>query len=260
MPFHRFERLVRSVTNPLLAKDSQGATVEGRHMYFRHLHQAAGTGSELHYHPNELIIFPLVGRMNVVVGKDHRIVGPGTFVHIPAYARHSTRATQDGRMEYLYIKDKTWSLLGFSAKDGSPGQESASKLPAKRAKSPMIIDGLGNCFYTVIDRLDAPVASASRSDWHEGARLGFGFIELVSGARKKAAASPHETFLYVLNGTLRATVGKQRRNLRAGDVIEIPRGARYELAVAKGKFARLIGTRSTYFLESQLQRRRRPVH
>ena len=84
MPFHRFDELARSVSNPLLAKDSQGATVEGKHMYFRHLHQAAGTGSELHYHPNELVIFPLIGRMNVVVGKDHRIVGPGTFVHIAA--------------------------------------------------------------------------------------------------------------------------------------------------------------------------------
>ena len=28
MSFHRFERLARSVTNPLLAKDSQGATVD----------------------------------------------------------------------------------------------------------------------------------------------------------------------------------------------------------------------------------------
>lgn len=257
MPFHRFEKLARSVSNPLLAKDSQGATVEGRHMYFRHLHQAAGTGSELHYHPNELIIFPLVGRMNVVVGRDHRIVGPGTFVHIPAYARHSTRATQDGRMEYLYIKDKTWSLLGFSAKDGSPGQASAGKLSAKSRKSPMIFDGLGNCFYTVMERLDAPVASASRSNWHEGARLGFGFMELVSGACEKSVASPHETFLYVLKGAVRATVGKQNRNARAGDIIEIPKGERYELAVGKGNYARLIGTRSTYFLESQLQRRGR---
>lgn len=260
MPFHKFEGLARNVTNPLLANDSQGATIEGHYMYFRHLHQAAGTGSELHYHPNELIIFPLVGRMNAVVGNDHRIVGPGTFVHIPAYARHSTRATQDGRMEYLYIKDKTWSLLGFSAKDGSPGQESAGKLSAKRAKSPMIIEGLGNCFYTVIDRLDAPVVSASRSVWHEGARLGFGFVELISGACEKNVASPHEMFLYVLNGALRATVGRQRRNVRAGDVIEIPRGAPYELTVPKGKSARLVGTRSTHFLESQLHRRRRPIH
>lgn len=257
MPFHRFEKLPRSVSNPLLAKDSQGATVEGRHMYFRHLQQAAGTGSELHYHPNELIIFPLVGRMDVVVSRDHRIVGPGTFVHIPAYARHSTRASHDGRMEYLYIKDKTWSLLGFSAKDGSPGQASASKQSGTSRKSPMITNGLGNCFYPVIERLDAPVSSASRSNWHEGARLGFGFMELVSGAREASAASLHETFLYVLKGSLRATVGEERRNVGPGDIIEIPKGERYELAAGEGEYARLIGTRSTHFLESQLQRRGR---
>lgn len=260
MPFHRFEGLARTVSNPLLAKDSQGALVEGRYQYFRHLQQAAGTGSELHYHPNELIIFPLVGRMNVVVGNDHRIVGPGTFVHIPAYARHATRATQDARMDYLYIKDKTWSLLGFSAKDGSPGQESAKKPSAKPGKSPMIVDGLGDCYYEVIEGLNAPVASASRSVWHEGARLGFGFMELISGACESSNESRHETFLYVLSGVLRATVGTQRRNLKAGDVIEIPRGARYELAVPKGKSARLVGTRSTHFLESQVQGRTQPAH
>ena len=260
MPFHRFDRLARSVSNPLLAKDSQGATLDGRTMYFRHLHQAAGTGSELHYHPNELIIFPLVGRMNVVVGKDHRIVGPGTFVHIPPYARHSTKATQDSRMEYLYIKDRTWSLLGFSAKDGSPGQASARKLKTARAKSPMIVNGLGNCFYSVLDRLDAPVASASRSVWHEGARLGFGLIELIPGASEKSSASPHEVFLYVLHGTVRATVAAQRRNLKTGDVIEIPRGARYELEASGGQSARLVGTRSTTMLESQLPPDKRPKH
>jgi quercetin dioxygenase-like cupin family protein len=257
VPFHRFDRLARSVSNPLLAKDSQGATLDGRFMYFRHLHQAAGTGSELHYHPNELIIFPLVGRMNVVVGKDHRIVGPGTFVHIPPYARHSTKATQDGRMEYLYIKDRTWSLLGFSAKDGTPGQAAAAKLKTARAKSPMIVNGLGNCFYTVLDRLDAPAASASRSVWHEGTRLGFGLIELIPCAGEKSSSSPHEVFLYVLHGRVRAAVAGRRKLLKPGDVIEIPRGARYELAAAGGQAARLAGTRSTTRLESQLPRSKR---
>ena len=254
MPFHRFDKLPRSVSNPLLAKDSQGATLDGRYMYFRHLHQTAGTGSELHYHPNELIIFPLVGRMNVVVGNDHRIVGPGTFVHIPPYAQHSTKATQDGRMEYLYIKDRTWSLLGFSAKDGTPGQASAAKLKTLRAKSPMIVNGLGNCFYNVLDRLDAPTASASRSVWHTGARLGFGLIELIPGACEKSSASAHEIFLYVLYGAVKATVAGRRTMLLPGDVIEIPQGTRYELAASGGQSARLAGTRSTLVLESQLPR------
>ena len=252
MPFHRFDRLARSVSNPLLAKDSQGATLDGRYMYFRHLHQAAGTGSELHYHPNELIIFPLIGNMNVVVGKYQRIVGPGTFVHIPPYARHSTKATQDGRMEYLSIKDRTWSLLGFSAKDGSPGQAAATRLKTGRTKSPMIINGLGNCFYTVLDRLNAPPASASRSIWHSGTRMGFGLIELVPGASEKCSKSLHEVFLYLAHGTVRATVAGQRKNLKPGDVIEIPRGARYELEASGGRSARLVGTRSSAVLESQL--------
>ena len=67
-------------------------------MYFCLIHKAAGTGSELHYHPNELLIFPVRGKINAIVGRDRRIVSAGTFVHAPAYARHSMKATEDGTL------------------------------------------------------------------------------------------------------------------------------------------------------------------
>jgi hypothetical protein len=59
-------------------------------------------------------------------------------------------------------------------------------------KSQAIIEGLGNCFYPLIDKLDAPAASGHCERWTEGANLAFGFIESPPGhktAEKKAVDS-----------------------------------------------------------------------
>ena len=92
MSFHRFEDFESRYLTPHLSSGT-APVIEGKYMYFCLLHKDAGTGSELHYHPNELLIFPVRGKINAIVGKDRRIVSPGTFVHAPAYARHSMRAT-----------------------------------------------------------------------------------------------------------------------------------------------------------------------
>ncbi len=103
MPFHRFENFESNFLTPHLSS-GKAPVIEGSYMYFCLLHKSADTGSELHYHPNELLIFPVRGKINAIVGKDRRIVPAGTFVHAPAYARHSMKATEDGDCQYLYIK------------------------------------------------------------------------------------------------------------------------------------------------------------
>jgi quercetin dioxygenase-like cupin family protein len=119
MPFYRFEQFESRLLTPHLSSGA-APVIEGRYMYFCLLHKEAGTGSELHYHPNELLIFPLQGKINAIVGKDRRIVAPGTFVHCPAYARHSMKATEDGPVDYLYIKDLTWTVVGLAADEAVP--------------------------------------------------------------------------------------------------------------------------------------------
>ena len=189
MPFHRFEGLETQRLNPHLST-GEGRTIDGRYMYFRTVHKNAGTGSELHYHPNELMIFPLRGKLNAVVGMERRIVFPGTFVHCPPNARHSMRATEDGDVDYLYIKDRTWSLIGVAA-DEAPPERAPTPQEVARAhragkwpggvkapeKSQAIIEGLGECYYPIVDFLDAPAASGHREHWVHGERLAFGFVE-----------------------------------------------------------------------------------
>ena len=114
MPFYRFEKLKSYRFNPHLST-ADGPVIEGEYLYFRMVTKKAGTGAELHYHPNELLAFPLRGKVDCIVGTDRRIVEPGVLVHFPPYARHGFKATEDGDLKYLYIKDRTWTLIGAAA-------------------------------------------------------------------------------------------------------------------------------------------------
>jgi quercetin dioxygenase-like cupin family protein len=263
MPFHRFEDIASSYLTPHLST-GKAPVIEGKYMYFCLLHKDAGTGSELHYHPNELLIFPVHGKINAIVGKDRRIVGPGMFVHAPAYARHSMRATEDGHCQYLYIKDKTWTVVGLAEDEAVPDKamtvdevnrrysigdrDKHTKTPGK---SQAIVDGLDTCYYPILDSLDAPRCSARRVTWIEGERLAFGFCECPSGAIDEDSASRHEVFLYVLQGELDAQENGSRKILKKGGILHVPRGADYRLQV-KSPFARYAMVRSTPYLEARI--------
>ena len=263
MPFYRFEDLEANYLTPHLST-GKAPVIDGRYMYFCLLHKDAGTGSELHYHPNELLIFPLRGKINAIVGKDRRIVGPGTFVHAPAYARHSMRATEDGHCEYLYIKDKTWTVVGLAEDEGVPGQAMTvdevnrkyqvgdrDRHPKARGKSQAIVDGLNGCFYPIIESLDAPRCSARHVDWIEGERLGFGFFEVPAGYDEPELAARHEMFIYVLSGKLQAKSGSETKRVGSGDIIHVARDSACRLQV-QSPFARYVLVCSTPYLEDRI--------
>jgi quercetin dioxygenase-like cupin family protein len=266
MPFYRFEDFKAHHLNPHLST-GEGPVIEGQYMYFRVVTKRAGTGSALHYHPNELMAFPLSGKINAMVGKDRRIVRPGTFVHIPPCARHGFTATEDGDLRYLYIKDRTWTLIGAAADEPLPERarsatEVARDFAAGRypgagkapARSQAIIEGLGNCFHPMIDALDAPPASGHCERWVEGANLAFGFLESPPGYATGALHAGHELFVYVIQGELDATVGGERKRTGPEDVIHVPRGHDYAWTVAGRGHARYAGVRSTGRVEAAIDR------
>jgi len=263
MPFHRFEDFEANYLTPHLST-GKAPVIEGRYMYFCLLHKNAGTGSELHYHPNELLIFPIRGKINAIVGKDRRIVPPGTFVHAPAYARHSMRATEDGNLQYLYIKDKTWTVVGLAEDEAVPDKAMTvdevnrkyqvgdkDKHQKTAGQSQAIVDGLNVCYYPILDGLDAPAVSARRESWIEGERLAFGYFDVPGGAAPVEAESPHEVFFYVLSGVVDATCQGERKTLVAGDIVHVARGERYRLQ-AQGPYARWVAVRSTPWLEARI--------
>lgn len=263
MPFHRFESMESKALTPDLST-GRGPVIEGRYMYFCLVHKTAGTGSELHYHPNELLIFPVRGKLNGIVGKDRRIVSPGTFVHAPAYARHSMRATEEGDLSYLYIKDKTWTVVGLAANQAVPDKAmtvdeinrlhregTLSRETAAEGASQIIIEGLNECFYPLLPSLDAPQASGRRVSWIEGERLAFGLFDVPAGYDEPELAAEREVFIYVIRGGLDAVVGGERKTVSQAGVIHIPRGTYYRLR-ARAPFARFAMVCSTPYLEGRI--------
>jgi len=264
VPFHRFEDIESHYLTPHLST-GKAPVIDGQYMYFCLLHKNAGTGSELHYHPNELLIFPLRGKINAIVGNDRRIVPPGTFVHAPAYARHSMRATEDGHCQYLYIKDKTWTVVGLAENEGVPGKAMTVEEVNRRykvgerdrhkeeasGKSQAIVEGLDICFYPIMESLDAPRRSARHVDWIEGERLAFGFFEVPGGYDEPEVTAQHEMFIYVLSGRLQARSGNQSRVTGSGDIIHVARGSACRLQV-RSPFARYVLVCSTPYLEKRI--------
>ncbi len=264
MPFHRFENFKVHHLNPHLST-GEGPVIEGAYMYFRIVTKKAGTGSTLHYHPNELMAFPLSGSINALVGRERRIVPPGTFVHMPPYARHGFTACEDGDLTYLYIKDRTWTLIGAAQDEALPDKArsatevardfAAGKYPGEKKdaeKSQAILDGLGRCYYPMIDALDAPASSGHHEQWVEGTNLSFGFVESPKGHHEAVAKAPHEYFTYIIKGEMDAEVNGEKKHVVEGDVIQIPRGASYRWTITQN--ARHAGVRSTPNVEAHIDK------
>lgn len=261
MPFHRFEQLESKALTPDLSS-ARGPVIEGEYLYFCLVHKAAGTGSELHYHPNELLIFPVRGLINAIVGKDRRVVGPGTFVHAPAFARHSMKATEDGDLSYLYIKDKTWTLVGLAADQAVPDKaytvdeinrlhDSGAAREAPGGKSQALVDGLHDCYYPLLESLTAPQVSGRRVYWIEGERLAFGLFDVPAGYAEPELVSDREIFIYVIGGSMHARAGAESRDVTPGDVVQIPRGTPYQLDT-RSAFIRYAMVCSAPFLEAKI--------
>ena len=243
MPFHRFEDFKSYRFNPHLST-AEGPVIEGETLYFRMVTKKAGTGAELHYHPNELLAFPLSGKVDCIVGKDRRILQPGMLVHFPPYARHGFKATEDGDLKYLYIKDRTWTLIGAAADEALPDKAlsatevqkkiKAGEYPGQKrdaGKSKAIIEGLGNCYYPMIESLDAPPASGHCERWVEGTHIAFGFVESPPGHVSEARRADHE--IVRVRDRRRARCAGGEEDAESRDRRRHPRAARRGLSLER---------------------------
>ncbi|MDB3953805.1 cupin domain-containing protein [Alphaproteobacteria bacterium] len=259
MPFHRFEEYENVLLTPHLST-AEAPIIEGKYLYYCLNQKRAGTGSELHYHPNELLIFPVLGKINAVVGKDRRVVDQGTFVLVPPNARHSMKATEDGPLAYLYIKDQTWGVVGVAEDealpDEAPTMEYSQKIvdtgehdKKKEGESQAIVDGIPNCYYPLLESLDAPFRAGTSITWIEGVRSAFGLYELPNGHSESHDCSEHEQFYYVLEGSMDFSVGNDSKQVTTGDIIEIPKGSTYKFTASKEDPVRFAAVRSNDHLE-----------
>src|SRR5690606_14806602 len=100
-----------------------------------------------------------------------------------------------------------------------------------QGRSQAIVEGLPECFYPIVDTLEAARCSARRVSWIEGERLAFGYFDIPEGYDEPEVQAARETFIYVLSGHMDASAGDEEKEIGAGDIVYVPRGERYRLAV-----------------------------
>jgi quercetin dioxygenase-like cupin family protein len=94
----------------------EGACVEGERMIVAVMRMPAGTGAELHSHPNEQWIYVLDGTFHANIAGKEMAAGPGSAVYIPANTIHGGRAgTED--VVFFTCKDASHGLHGIKAVD-----------------------------------------------------------------------------------------------------------------------------------------------
>ncbi len=103
MPFYNWRQMERSVISPKYST-AEGPTIKGSKIEVGRYRYAAGTGAKPHKHPEEQVINVLAGKVQVRVGREKRILGPGDAVLIPANTEHEL-GTVDGEAEILSCKD-----------------------------------------------------------------------------------------------------------------------------------------------------------
>jgi quercetin dioxygenase-like cupin family protein len=248
MPFYRFDAIPAQSLTPHLST-ARGPVISGECMYFCLVRKEAGTGSQLHYHPNELLIFPLTGALDAIIGGEKRVLRPGDFAHAPPYTMHSVKATIDGVAEYLYIKDKTWTVVGLAADEAVPDRamtlEEVNRLHAagelerrQVTQGSLAVDERPyTCFYHMTDSLDAVPLSGHHLRCVGGEHLLFGLLDvparrasfdlldLLPEGNAAWRESQHEFFVYVLDGAPAIRLESEERALRAGDIVQVPRNA-----------------------------------
>jgi quercetin dioxygenase-like cupin family protein len=89
-----------------------GSCVEGERMIVALMRMPAGTGAELHSHPNEQWIYVLEGTMRGVIGEAPIEAEAGTALYIPSETLHSLKATAERDVMFFTVKDASHSLHG----------------------------------------------------------------------------------------------------------------------------------------------------
>ncbi len=94
---------------------AHGPCVEGDRIIVGLMRMKAGTGAELHSHPNEQWIYVLEGTFHAVIDGKEIEVKPGSVLYIPANTMHAGKASPDGDVVFFTCKDGSHSLHGIKA-------------------------------------------------------------------------------------------------------------------------------------------------
>ncbi len=97
-----------------------------------------------------------------------------------------------------------------------------------------------DCYYPLVHGLKGPIGYGRRVEWIEGERAAFGFFEVPSEFKDASDKSEHEQYFYICDGEVDGEVNGESKHLRAGDIMQVPRGAAYRLSVGGKAPARFV--------------------
>jgi quercetin dioxygenase-like cupin family protein len=75
----------------------EGRYFHSENMTFGYYRVAAGASIHEHSHPNEEVWHVIEGDLEVTIGDETRVAGPGCVALVPPNTSHSVRALSDGR-------------------------------------------------------------------------------------------------------------------------------------------------------------------
>jgi len=94
---------------------ANGSCIEGDRMIVALMRMPAGTGAEVHWHPNEQWIYVLEGRSEMTIEGKKCVGTPGMVIYIPAKAMHDARSTGDTDLVFFTCKDRSHGIAGIKA-------------------------------------------------------------------------------------------------------------------------------------------------
>ncbi len=239
---------------------SIGAVVAGKSLQVSLVHNARGTGSKLHTHPNEQFNYVLQGTLIADIDGQVFRVPVGHIIHIPAGMVHSHVSSPEGDVLFVAAKDTRHGIVGppvdgkhdgprtlpgFGQNNNNEWKIGANGLPD--AQSPRLSRDLVGYVYDA-----ARIDSAARGSWSgrittrtdlaamlatpaatlSGEKLNVGIIRLADSPGERTRSSPREQFFMVLEGKLRAQIDGQALILPQHSGLHVPAGTPHKVSAA----------------------------
>jgi quercetin dioxygenase-like cupin family protein len=229
---------------------SIGAVVKGETLQVSLVHNARGTGSKLHTHPNEQFNYVLDGTLIADIDGQVYRVCPGQIIHIPAGMVHSHVSSPEGDVLFIAAKDTRHGIVGppidgkhdgprtlpgFGQHNKNEWKMSPNGLPD--AQSPRVSHAIVRYVYDaahmgpaetgpwsgrISRRSDLAAMLASPATSLAGEKLNVGTVRLAGASDERTRCCPYEQFLVVLEGKLQAEIDGQTLVLAPNSGLHVP--------------------------------------
>lgn len=241
---------------------SIGAVVAGRSLQVSLVHNARGTGSKLHTHPNEQFNYVLQGTLIADIDGQVFRVPVGHIIHIPAGMVHSHVSSPEGDVLFFAAKDTRHGIVGPPVDGRHDGPRTlpgfgdnrnnewvigANGLPEAQSprQSGKVLNYVYDCARNdlaargassgrISQRTDLSAMLAAPSSAIAGEKLNVGIVRLSASPSQNTRISSSEQFFMVLEGTLHAQVDGQTLILPRNSGLHVPAGTSHMVFAGSG--------------------------